>query len=104
MYYAGQAEVHAEEVRQLLEMAAEEENMAALAYLGLMYYRGEQVAPDDELAYQYLERWDSLYQQRKDQARSDDSVWSGLLFDERFGNQEVQDALLHLRFRKSQSE
>lgn len=104
MYYAGQAEVHTEEIRKLLEMAAEEENMAALAYLGLMYYRGEQVAADDELAYQYLERWDSLYQQRKDQAKSDDSVWSGLLFDERFGNEEVQDALLHLRLRKAQSE
>ncbi|MGC8121818.1 SEL1-like repeat protein [Marinobacter sp. VGCF2001] len=91
-----------EQIVQLLELASEEQNLPALAHLGLMYYRGELVARDYELAYQYLERWDSRYQQQKERARSDDSVWSGLMYDQRFGNDDAQDALMDLRLRELQ--
>lgn len=106
LYYSRQPDAAMESHRivQLLELSSREQNLSALAMLGLLYDRGEIVARDEALAYQYLDRWDSLYQARKDQARSGDSVWSGLLYDERFGNKEAEEALLRLRIRRLNGE
>lgn len=106
LYLVGQPDAAAQTDRilQLLELAAEEQNLAALAFLGLLYDRGELVARDAGRAYQYLDQWDVLYEKRLNLAKEDGSVWSELEFERRHGNAEALDALIRLRIQRLSEE
>lgn len=87
------------EIVSLLTQSAQAENHYALAFLGLLYYEGKEVAKDPEAAYKWLTKWQEVSRRAiKEAGEKSDSPYAEILEERRHANARAQKALDDLAF------